>query len=210
MGILASFTAYVTDTYYPEAMILAIEVILVGMNFLFAPIYGELKSSVFDWHTLFMAAECFCYLLILGEKKLLKCQNVSVAMNIITGLLAYAGRKRLWVFTVPTLVVNAIIRLNKRTTDFAHIAINSIMGILIYIAYEKFSHFVPIVYVMKSLQIIVLLKSADLFVAVKSLAPLVFDILYRLIGDTENGFYVTFASVFVIHFISQILKDYKK
>ena len=210
MGILASFAAYIADTYSPDALLMAMEVILVALNFVSVSISGDLEKVVLNWHTLFMAAECFCYFFVLMEKNIFKFRNNSVPMNVIVGMLAYAGRKQLWVFSIPILLINAFVRISKKTTDLPHIAVNAVMGVLIYIAHEQFSHFIHVVYLMKLVQLIILFSISELHVSVKSLAMFVFDILYRLIGETERRFYVAFASLFVLHFISQLLKDYKK
>ena len=126
-------------------------------------------------------------------------------MNIIIGMLAYAGRSQLWMFSVPIVLINTLVRLTKRQTDFIHVVANTVVGICLYVAHEKYTEFVVAVYLMKLVQLVVLFRTRERPAAVKSLAVLVFDVLYRRTGLTS-----AFASVFVLHFVSQLLKDYNK
>ena len=207
---LQTMTSYLGMTYSSLAFVLAMEVGVVGLHFADPEVFGQLSALFFDAHTIFLVPVCVFPLVRTLSRGLFRVNgSPNPVVAIVTVLVAACAKKAVWFSVLMVAMVVSTVAVQQGET-VRQLVLGGIVGALEYAAYaciQPVETFVVgalgVCYAATVIGVLV----GDVHVYLGNLAFVVFDSLFRLIGETKAGFYGTIVCAFLIQYVAQLLKD---
>ena len=199
-------TSYLSMTYSGLAFVLAMEAAVVGLWFADSEVFGELAALLLDAHTLFLVpVVVFTLIRSISGSFFASLDPVAAIVFIIAGACV---EKSVWM-GILVIVLGVWTIYVQQEAAIPQLVLGMALALLEFILYRS-SRKICIVVALVTCIIATLcgfICGKQLHTYIANLAFVVFDTLFRLLGQTSMGFYATIACAFITQYIAMMLKD---
>lgn len=199
-------TCYLSMTYSGLAFVLAMEVAVIGLWFADREVFGELSALLLDAHTLFLVPYVvFPLIRSISGNFFPSLDPVVAIVFIIAGACI---KQSIWMGILVTFLGVWTIYVQQEAV-IPQIVLGMAIALLETLLYRN-SRELCIVTSLVTCIITTLcgfIRRKQVHAYLANLAFVVFDALFRLIGQTTIGFYATIACAFTTQYMAMMLKD---
>lgn len=198
--------SYLSVTYSGLAFVLAMEAAVVGLWFADAEVFGELSALLLDAHTLFLVpVVVFPLIGSISGSFFASLNPMAAIVFIIAGACV---EKAVWV-GILIIFLGVWPIYVRQEAAITQVVLGMALALIEFIAYRS-SRKLFIVVALVTCIIAILcgfIRGKQVHTYLANLAYVVFDTLFRLLGQTSTGFYATIACAFITQYIAMMLKD---